>query len=161
MISKQALLAGLLLLAVYVAGAISGVALTRIGPAGRGPGLPALPPGAVGFPQPATSPGEGAFPDQGFFANMLARRLDLPPEQEEQVRQVLQVHRQNLDSILAGIRPSMEQQFSDMDAAIRALLTEDQAKDFDAFVNEQFARLGGRSPLGPRRGSRPEFRRRP
>ena len=92
---------------------------------------------------------------------MLARRLDLSAEQEEQVRGVLLEHRERLDSILNGVRPSMEQQFSDMDAAIRALLNEDQAKEFEAFVNDEFARLGGRNPLGPRRASRPEFRRRP
>ncbi|GMV05828.1 MAG: hypothetical protein AMXMBFR53_21050 [Gemmatimonadota bacterium] len=154
MISKQALGAGFLLLAVFVAGAFSGVALTRLGPAGHGTGFPAFPPGAMGPPRPTLSPGRGPFPDRDFFSVMLARRLDLSAEQEAQVREMLQVHREKLDSILAGIRPSMEEQFREMDAAIKGILTADQAREFETFMNEEFARLGGRNPLGSPRGPR-------
>jgi uncharacterized membrane protein len=157
MITKQALFAGLILLAVYVAGAISGVALTRITNTGRGTGFPAFPPGSVGFPRPRLSPGERNPPDRGAFAGMLARRLDLSAEQEQRVQDVLETHRQKLDSILAGIRPNMEQQFSEMDAAIRAILTAEQARDYEAFVNEEFGRLGGRNPLGPPYRPRPDL----
>ena len=161
MISKQALLAGLLLLAVYVAGALSGVAVTRVGAAPWASRMPGPPPGATGFSRPGPGPRDGRFPDQGFFAEILARRLDLSSDQEQKVREVIRVHRERLDSGLAALRPSMERHFSDMDAAIRALLTEDQAKDYEAFVNQEFARLGGRNPLGGPRGPRPDLRRRP
>lgn len=157
MITKQALFAGLILLVVYVAGAISGVALTRITNPGRGMGFPAVPPASVGFPRPMLSPGERVPPDRGVFAGMLARRLDLSAEQEKRVQEVLEVYRQKLDSILAGIRPKVEQQFAEMDTAIRATLTAEQARDYEAFVNEEFARLGGRNPLGPPSRPRPDF----
>ncbi|HSW30451.1 MAG TPA: hypothetical protein VLH75_13280 [Longimicrobiales bacterium] len=157
MITKQALFAGLILLAVYVAGAISGVALTRMTSTGRGPGFPAFPPGSAGFPRPGLSAGEGVPSDRGIFAGMLARRLDLSADQEGRVQEILEVHRQRLDSVLAGIRPNVEQQFSEMDTAIRAILTAEQARDYGAFVNEEFARLGGRNPLGPPYRPRPDF----
>lgn len=151
MIHRQSLLAALLLLAIYVAGGISALALERVVRRDDSRFSRSFPrPGPGGDFRPTTGPGPGD--QEGFYANVLARRLDLSTEQEEQIRAVIQEKRKQMDEVMQNLRPEIEARFQEMDAQIRALLTPEQEQAFEEFVDEGFARMGGFRPMGPPSG---------
>ncbi len=149
MMQRQSLLAGLLLLAIYVAGGISALALERFF-AGPGPDVPRgfrLVPRGAGA-APGMRPG-GPGPDQGFYVAVLSRRLGLSAEQEDSIRAVIQNNRENMNAVMEELRPRMEAQFQALEDEIRKVLTPEQAEEFDAFVQEGLAQFGAFNPVRP------------
>jgi hypothetical protein len=174
MIDRNALVAGLLLAVMYVAGLVSGIVVERLVQPDASGAVAAWPPpaGAVrGMRLPGLPPGIG--PDRGrelgamaqpgsFSAVALAFQLDLSAEQEAEVREIIERRQIAMRQIMAGMLPEMEAEFGAMDEEIRAVLTDEQREAFDDFVDAGFARFGDRNPLElrsrPRRGTPPPVR---
>jgi hypothetical protein len=179
MIDRNALVAGLLLAVMYVAGLVSGIVVERLVQPDASGAIAAWPPppGSVrGMRLPGLPPGIG--PDRGrdlgaqrigamaqpgsFSAVALAFQLDLSAEQEAEVREIIERRQIAMRQIMAGMLPEMEAEFGAMDQEIRAVLTDEQREAFDDFVDAGFARFGDRNPLElrsrPRRGTPPPVR---
>ncbi|HET9954486.1 MAG TPA: hypothetical protein VFQ61_08275 [Polyangiaceae bacterium] len=105
--------AAALLLGIFVAGAFTGVAIYRWA---RHDDLHHL------HPRP--------HPD---FPKMLADNLDLSPAQEQQVREVFDRHRPELDAVFRETFPRVRAVQDSIDAEVRPLLNESQRQRFDEF----------------------------
>ncbi|HUP51149.1 MAG TPA: hypothetical protein VM198_01635 [Longimicrobiales bacterium] len=150
--TRANLVAGLLLLVMFLAGLTSGIVIQQLVtpraalPAGlRGP----FPGGMGARPDPGPRPGR-------FDAGILARRLDLSNEQEQAVDGIIREQQQRMDSLLISIQPNIEREFQTLSERISEILTPGQRADFELFVEEGFARLGARRSLPPP-GDRPPF----
>ena len=110
-----------LLLVVFIAGGFVGVAVDRA--RGRRP-----PPRADGPPRGG---GPGG-PRQGQRLPPYIEELDLSSEQHDQIRTILQAQRPKVDSALATVLPQLQHISDSTFASIRAVLTREQQKAFDA-----------------------------
>ena len=85
------------------------------------------------YAAPASSPRATGRTGYGFLA-MLDRSVGLSPEQRDTIRGLLAQQRQAVQSLR-----------SQTDEKIRAALTAEQQKKFDAFLSDQRAARGARS----------------
>jgi Spy/CpxP family protein refolding chaperone len=114
-----------LLLVVFVAGGFVGVAVDRA--RGRRP-----PPRADGPPRGGGPGGMQGGPPQGQRLPPYIEELDLSSEQHDQVRTILQAQRPKVDSALVTVLPALQRISDSTFASIRAVLTPEQQKLFDA-----------------------------
>ena len=116
--------AAVVLLVIFLAGAFVGVALDRArgrrGPERAGGGPPPRGQGAPNGPRP------------GQRLPPYIEELDLSPTQHDQIRTILQAQRPKVDSALSSVLPQLQAISDQTFAAIRAALTPDQQKAFDA-----------------------------
>ena len=148
------LVAGLLLLAMFLAGLTSGIVLQQLlTPDASAPASAFTP-----FPGPGGMRGRGGpGPSPGRFApGVLTRRLDLSADQERAVEEIIREQQRQMDSLLMSIRPEIEEEFRALSERISEVLTPEQRAEFDRFVDEGFEELGARNPMGIPRG-RPPF----
>lgn len=154
--AKGWITAAALLIAVFMAGALSGVAVVQL----TGPS----PEWADGRPVrsgPDGGPGsrrgrEGRFggmrgPDGGrsaFYLDMLTDRLDLTEEQQDQIREIFQHREQAAEEVMRGMRERLRLTMDSTDLEIRSVLTPEQQDAFDRFQEEGRERLGRRFPGG-------------
>lgn len=148
MIDRNAMLAGLLLVAVYVTGLVSGVVVLRLVEP-EGPSAWPEPWARPMRPAPGTGPLNGR-PEPGFSVGVLAQRLDLSPDQVVAVDEIVERRRDAMTGLMSSLRPAMEAEFARMDAEIRAVLTDEQRAAFDEFIDARFESFGGRNPFGDR-----------
>lgn len=62
------------------------------------------------------------------FVMGIARRLDLTPEQREQIREIVHKHEQRLQEIRRDFMPQVREEFQSMEDEIALLLTPEQRK---------------------------------
>lgn len=106
-------------------------------------------------------------PPHGRMLAMLERRLDLTPEQREQVVAIHEESRRASHEIRRELRPQLERQMEETREKIRAILTPEQQARFDELHEELKSRFGrfllgegrhgrgGRGGRGPGRGPGP------
>jgi Spy/CpxP family protein refolding chaperone len=145
-----------LLIAVFMAGALSAVAVVQLtspssewtdGRPGRGG-----PDGGPGFRRGP----EGRFGgmrgrDGGrseFFLDLLTERLALSEEQQDQIREIFQFREQAAEEVMRGMRERLRSAMDSTDLEIRGVLTPEQREEFDRFQAEGRERLGRRFPGG-------------
>jgi Spy/CpxP family protein refolding chaperone len=110
----------LLLLGVFLLGAVSGSALTGL------------------YRSRASGPEARARAMHERFENM-RRELNLTDEQTTAVRTIIDETRNEYRALRAELRPRFEEPRQKARAKIRALLTPEQQKKFDAMVAQQDA----------------------
>jgi Spy/CpxP family protein refolding chaperone len=141
---RARLLSIALLLAVFVAGAFTGVAadhlwlLHRLAPRVHGPAGPHGPPG---------SPGHRARDVHGE----LARRLDLTPAQRAKLDTIFARRGPRVDSIMRSMRPVLESELDATHAEVEAVLTPEQRVEFRKITGERHGPVphgGGHPPPG-------------
>ena len=145
-----------LLLVVFIAGGFVGVAIDRA--RGRRP-----PPRADGLPrgggQGGMQGGMQGGPRQGQRLPPYIEELDLSSEQHDQIRTILQAQRPKVDSALATVLPALQRISDSTFASIRAVLTPEQQKTFDATRPQRDLApgipRGGGGPRPPRDGFGP------
>jgi Spy/CpxP family protein refolding chaperone len=165
--TKGWITAAALLIAVFMAGALSAVAvvqLTRPSPEWVD-GRPARggPDGGPGFRRGR----DGRFggmrgPDGGrseLFLDMLTERLALSDEQQDQIREIFLSREQAAEEVMRGMRERLRSALDSTDLEIRGVLDPEQQDEFDRFQEEGRERLGRRFPgegrSGPPRKGRP------
>jgi hypothetical protein len=128
-LGRVRLQATLLLLAVFVIGALSGVALDRL----RG-----WPP----HPHPMRA---GERPGPGFPPELRAE-LRLTAEQEARIQKILDDHRLRMEAIIGDFFPRMHALTDSVRAEVRLQLTPEQQEAFDR-IQPPFERGGGPPPF--------------
>jgi Spy/CpxP family protein refolding chaperone len=153
--------AAVLLLVVFVSGALVGAAGMRVLD-GRDPGdrVEDVPLGNRGDrrPRPPRVPG-------GRFMEALGERLDLTDAQQEEIETILEGRQRQAQRVFESIGPRMRASIDSMEAEIRAVLTEEQQAAYADLLAESRGREGwdgrrgppgGRPfPRGPNRGRPP------
>lgn len=133
--TRAGLLAVLVLVGVFVAGALAGAAAGRLLQA-REPTPTFVPGRMVG--RPPIGRGE---PRPGQLrrspALMLQRRLDLTDEQAARVEEVFEARRERIEAILREVEPRMQAQRDSTDIELRSILTDEQREAFDEMIREQ------------------------
>jgi Spy/CpxP family protein refolding chaperone len=126
------LLAVALLLGVFSAGALTGAAANRLleareaGPVMTRDRFERSPPERTG-----TRVQFGRSP-----ATMLEQRLDLSAEQVAEIESIFEGRRVRTEAILRDFQPRLQAQRDSADVEIRAVLTSEQAAEFDELVRE-------------------------
>jgi len=151
--TRDRLLAVALLLAVFMAGGLSALALqhtfrpdTLARPEfGRPPGGPGA--GLLG------GPGGPGRPGGLGLAPAVAERLGLRDEQRERIEEILEDRRERSDSLLQSLRPQLEAELAATRDDIRNVLDEDQRVLFDRYVARNQDRLFRRLPPGGQGGA--------
>ncbi|MGD8362606.1 MAG: hypothetical protein PVJ04_14355 [Gemmatimonadota bacterium] len=161
MTNEKRMAAAALLISLFVAGVVGGVAFTRVVQVRRGP----EPPGRWGGENPGGGMPPVFMPDstrppRGFAPMALSQRLSqtlgLTEDQAGRLEAIIAEREAAASAIMETIGPKLQAQFDSMTAAIRALLTSDQAEVFDGWLEreEAFRRRppgegpGGRMPPG-------------
>jgi Spy/CpxP family protein refolding chaperone len=122
---------GLALLAIaFVAGVLGGMALERI----RATHFAAPPPAPLGW-----TPARGGLPPG-------LNQLNLTPDQEQQIRAILEARRPVTDSLVQRTMPRLAAIHDSVRAQIRAVLTPQQQQQFDELERRGMRR--GRSRMG-------------
>ncbi len=135
---RESLLAGALLLGVFLLGAAAGVGVDRA--MGRGPPPPAAPPPHALPPLPRPDgPQDG--PPRGPPWEGLVRDLDLDERQAAEVRAAFDEARVVVDGVRARTRPEVDAAVGRAEARVRAVLTEPQRARFEALRRDR--------PMGP------------
>lgn len=102
--------------------------------------------------------GRVAGPGPVMFAPILAKRLGLSAKQVAQIDTIVERRRVRTDSVLRAIRPQFKAELDSTRAEIRAVLTPDQRKRFDSYMQAGRTRLllrfapptlRRRGPVGP------------
>ena len=105
------LLASAALILAFVAGALAGTAWERMhAPRDHRPGGPRGP---------------------HRFAEMMARRYDLSPDQAKRVEVILARRRPRVDSLMASVQPQLRAAYDSTNAEVRQVLTPKQRVKFD------------------------------
>ena len=138
------LLALALLLATFVAGTLVGAALDRHHFGGGGD---------RGGPSRGPSP-ESMFAPDG----PLGKRLELTPAQRDTIARIVRRDRARADSLFREMRPRLRARFDSTTAAVEAVLTPGQRREFREFREErrrEHRRRGGGRGDGPGPGAPP------
>jgi Spy/CpxP family protein refolding chaperone len=141
-------LAGMLLLAVFVAGALAGAAVfhTATARAETTSWTPRF--GGVDGQR-----GPRGAPDPVQMSAMLGQRLSLTDAQEAEVRDILERSQRGSEEILAEIQPRLRARMEATDTEIRSVLDESQREEFDRFNaerREMMTRRAGSHPVRER-----------
>jgi Spy/CpxP family protein refolding chaperone len=136
---RARLLAVLLLLGVFTAGALSGAAADRLLEAREVD--PTVAPGGPGRQSPGPRIGD-RMQFRRSPVMMLEQRLNLTEQQVEQVESIFEARRVRTEAILREFQPRLQAQRDSTDLEIRAVLTSEQAEAFDDIIRE--GRGGGR-----------------
>jgi Spy/CpxP family protein refolding chaperone len=140
--TRAALLAGLTLLAVFVAGAAAGAAFERT----RAPAV-----------QPIAAPvAEGRPPI--FARGPWMAQLDLSPAQRDSIQGIVERDRARADTLYREFRPRLSARFDSTTAAIEAVLTPEQRAEWQRIRAERRGRWRGDATR--ERGERRERRER-
>ena len=129
-LGRVRLQATLLLVAVFLIGALSGLAFERV----RG-SRPYLPPPHAGRERP----GRGIPPE-------MKEELELTAEQEKQILEILERYRPRMESIIQESFPRMRAVTDSVRAEVRRGLTAEQQEIFDR-IQPPFVRDGGAPPF--------------
>lgn len=150
--AKERFLAVAILVVVFLAGLLVGLAWPRLfqrghrfHPAFAAHGAPAF---RGGWRGAAVRPGFRRAGPIGLEP-VLARRLGLSDQQQKQIRTILDRHRQQADSLLRVMRPKLAAELDSTRTEIRAILTPDQRQRFDRYIQDGRARMLRR--FAPRR----------
>lgn len=126
--SRSKLIAAIVVVVAFLAGIVIGVAgdhFWRIRHFGRGPRQPAL------------------------ITALILRRLDhelnLTPQQEQAVRQILTAREQRIGALMSTVRPQIRQQIDAANAEIEKVLTPEQRLKFEQMHMRMHH--GGRGPM--------------
>lgn len=151
-----------LALGIFVIGALCGamgerwLLLHRFSPFAQmhgGPGPPGMDRGGRGDRGPGPS------------IRRLARDLSLTDEQQENISKIMETYRSRLDTVRREISKNMQKTSEEIQAKIRAELTDEQRQIFDQMTQEREQRWrGGRGDFGgkgrwddgPPKGPRPD-----
>ncbi len=120
-----------------------------------------------GGPPRMDRPDRGDRGDRGPGPSIrrLARDLDLTDEQQETIAKIMETYRTRLDTVRREISEKMQKNGEEIQAKIRAELTDEQRQKFDQMTQEREQRwrkgrgdFGGRGGWGdgPPKGPRPE-----
>ncbi|UCC71727.1 MAG: hypothetical protein JSV86_15315 [Gemmatimonadota bacterium] len=71
------------------------------------------------------------------YLDWLSAQLELDEEQQAQVQVVVEEYREQISSIWREVRPRYEELQEQLRAEIRAVLTEEQAANYDALLQRQ------------------------
>lgn len=137
--------AAALLISMFLAGVVGGAAFMRVlqgrpGPHplgwrdGGGPGG-RMPP--VSFMPDSTQPPRGFAPMA--LSQRLSQELDLTEDQREQLEEIIEEREAAASAIMDSLGPRLQAQLDSMNAAIRALLTPEQAEVFDRWLEREEA----------------------
>lgn len=118
------LVAALVILATFVAGALLGAVLDRVWLFARGPHPP--------------------HPPAAFIVDRLDRRLHFTPDQRKQVLLIIERRQENIGLIWASVRPRVRQEIDQTNAEIERVLTPEQRKEFDKIRMRLQPRRDGR-----------------
>jgi uncharacterized membrane protein len=146
---------GLFVLVVFIAGLGAGVAVRPLIWMNSGP--------PAGFGRPGLAGRPGGPPPARMTERLLDRiaaDIDLPAEQDQQLREVFETRRQRLREINDEVRARFETEQEQMNDDIAAILTPDQMEIFEnEIVRMRQDRRGRRGRGGrpglPRRGPGP------
>jgi Spy/CpxP family protein refolding chaperone len=125
---RARLLAGGVLVATFVAGALVGVASQRL--------LNADEPEAAEVRRSRIRPGQMFGPD-----GVLTRRLELTDAQRREIEALLESDRRKTDSMFREIRPRLRARYDSTTAGIRAVLDPEQQEEFDRYRRERRERM--------------------
>ncbi|MQA91638.1 MAG: hypothetical protein GEU90_15675 [Gemmatimonas sp.] len=150
---RPRLLAGLLLVGVFSAGALSGAAANHLVNAGESEPFGQR---VVRFGPRSGGPSDGREQLRRSPAAMLERRLELTPEQAAEVEQVFEERRRRTEAILREVGPRLQTQRDSTDLEIRAVLIGNQIEAFDSMIEQRGGELRlrvappgrGRGPMG-------------
>lgn len=129
---RMRVLALVVLIVTFVAGALMGVAFERV--------LAADPPVRVERDARADRDGgKNRDDDRSPFApdGPLDQRLDLSAEQHARIDSLLARQRERYDSIMHSMRPVLRATYDSTNAAIRSVLTPEQQTEFEAYRQER------------------------
>jgi len=136
--SRSRLLAGIVILLVFLAGVAVGLFLHHTLPRRGWPGF------AVGGPPHGPSPEV-----KGWMLKRLDRELDLTPEQHARIDTVLTRRESDLRALMTEARPRFEAIAARTRTEIRAVLTPAQQQKFAEITKRIDARREGRRQHGP------------
>lgn len=86
---------------------------------------------------------------RGMLMDRLTRRLDLTPDQQQQVAAIFDEMRDELSALREKHRPDLQRIKEEGHARIRAILNDDQKRQFDEMIEHlQQRRHGHPSPFG-------------
>jgi Spy/CpxP family protein refolding chaperone len=129
---KARLLAMILIVGVFLAGAVSGLAASRFLPT-RDAGAAVLTGERAAPGTPAETAGRGGQPRRSM-AIMLQRRLELSEAQRAQIEQIFTARRAKTEMVLQDVEPRIQAQRDSTDLEIRAILTPEQQAAFEEMV---------------------------
>lgn len=133
---RTRLLAMLVLVATFAAGALVGLASEQV----------------LGADEPErVEMRRGHGPQRNPFARqgMLAERLDLTEEQRAEIDSILAADRAKTDSMFREIRPRLRARYDSTTSRIRGVLTAEQQQEFDRYRQERRERFRRRYRPGP------------
>ena len=136
-LSRSRLLAGIVIVLVFLAGVAVGFFLQHELPRHRRPGF------AIGGP-PGRSPEV-----KGWMLQRLDRELDLTPEQHARIDTVLTRRESDLHALMAEARPRFEAIAARTRTEIQAVLTPAQQQKFAEITRRMDARRDGRRRHAP------------
>ena len=79
----------------------------------------------------------------------LDHTLNLTPQQDETVKQIVERHRARIEAIAATMRPQMRQEIESMNAEIEKVLNPEQRQKFQSLSQRMRQRHHGTRPAGP------------
>jgi Spy/CpxP family protein refolding chaperone len=127
-IRRTRLLASVVLVATFAAGALVGVASEQV--------LDADEPGRAGERHVRRTERDLFGPD-----GTLTRRLELTEPQRTEIERMLTAERAKTDSILRQMRPRLRARYDSTTARIRGVLTVEQQAEFDRYREERRERM--------------------
>lgn len=151
--TRGRLLAVAVLVSVFMAGGLTAAAVIQVI---RASGVGSPPAGVLDGPPPGGRPGMGPGMGPGQVRRMggpgmrdgpaglppmvmsrrMAQRLGLNPEQEEEIRGILERRHEVADSIMRGVFPRLRAQLDSTRAEVREVLTPEQRERFDRWNRE-------------------------
>ena len=146
-LGRERVLAGAILLLVFVAGGLAGGALVRWidHPV-------ALPPEAVSSRSPRPGGMRGRGSGSAAIDPGLAARLQLDRRQQQAIARIFEEHRSRSEALLAKVQPELVAQLDEARTEIRKLLSPSQQEAFDQWMAEGRSLMAGRFGMG--RGGR-------
>lgn len=84
------------------------------------------------------------------FIERMSKKLELNQEQEEKIKKVFTQHSEKMKALHDEIFPKIEKTRKTIDSDIKKILTEEQIKKFDAFIEQRKKFRKGLFGKGPR-----------
>jgi uncharacterized membrane protein len=146
-LARERVLAGTILLLVFVAGALAGGAVVRWMDHPVEP-----PPDAVAFRGPRPGGMRGRGPGGAALDPGLAARLELDSAQQDAIARIFDEHRKRSDELLGRVQPELVAELDQARSEIRKLLNPSQQQAFDQWMTDGRSLMAGR--FGMSRGGR-------
>ena len=145
--------AAALLISVFMAGALTAVAVVSFTASGQAPETREWrrggPDGWRGPPSRGRPGGRPDGPRGDFMLDLLTERLDLSEDQQDQIREIVASREAASREVMDAMRDRLRSVMDSVDAEIRTVLTPEQQEAFEQLQEEGREMLGRRFPGGP------------